>query len=692
MPGRRTTATGLSRLRRLASLGLVALALALVGFIPGSALPAAAAPAPLNLDPSLPGQAVVTCAQSPESWTSSSNLPTKGCGAGQGFCQQYGGPGAYPAYGFDNVWACSPSASIDNTPFDENDGNSFQCVDLSARFLWAVDGQWAGPGATYYGETVVADVFKEYFPDLSEETSAGNNVPTPGDVISFGPGAPVAGPPVGHTAVVVASDPSQGTFTVMSENMTNHDGDGTAGVQYLKVVPDTGSEVTTTATNSAGQAVSYTKVTREGYVDFVDFGGEEAQAEWLVERDPAILPSSPPAATALAITTPNSPTSPPNATVGQPYGFSLAATGPGDDADLYHTQGRQLYFWSIASGSLPPGLHLTSAGTIYGNPTSVSQAGPFTVQVTAAGETATQAFTIWANPAPVTKSTLRITTPSTLASPPNATVEDPYSFSLTATGGGGGYRWSLNSGSLPQGLSLSKSGVISGTAPQKSLGGPFTVKVTSAGQTASATFTVWAVPSTKLRITSWTTAYLPPAAVIGEPYSDTLAATGGNGKYRWSIVGDPSYVLPPGLRLSPSGVISGTATEANTGRSFTLRVTSGGQNVTELYGVGTVTKSQAEAVTITTPSMVDSPPTAFESWPYSFAFGASGGSGKYRWSIVGGSLPQGLHLASDGIISGAPTTYTQGGDNARRFTVQVNSGSRSAKRTYELTVGQYFGP
>lgn len=575
--------------RRLAA--AAALALCLTG---GSlALPAAlnvsAAPPAINFDPGGPQQATVVCQQSAYASVAAPNYPTKGCGTGQGFCQQYGGSGAYPAYGYDNVWACSPSTTIDNTPFDVNGGNSFQCVDLSARFLWAVDGQWAGQGVSYYGQNLVADVYNEYFPDLSEGTTAGNNVPTPGDVISFGPGPAVAPGGVGHTAVVVASDPVKGTFTIMSENMTNSDGDGTAGVQYLQIVPGSGSQVTRTTTNSQGQTVQYTAVTQEGEVRFVDFEGAEAEAEWLDEANPATAAVSP-APAPLQITTPNTATSPPNATVGQPYGENLQASGPGDEAALYKSAGRQLYFWSIASGSLPAGLSLSSNGTIAGTPTEASQGGPFTVEVTADDQTAEQAYTIWANAPPVAKGTLRITTASTLASPPNASVAHPYSFTFAAKGGSGSYKWSLASGKLPAGLTLSNGGVVSGKPPKASMGAPFTLKVTSGGKSAQTAFSISVVAPPKLEIVAPDGATSAPDAVVGKRYSLPFTAIGGTGTYRWTLIstGVAGDGLPPGLKLSGTGVVSGIPLKIASAGTFTLKVLSGKDFATKRFTIKVV--------------------------------------------------------------------------------------------------------
>jgi hypothetical protein len=49
-----------------------------------------------------------------------------------------------------------------------------------------------------------------------------------------------------------------------------------------------------------------------------------------------------------------------------------------------------------------------------------------------------------------------------------------------------------------------------------------------------------------------------PNAVIGQPYSQTLQATGGTAPYSWLKI---SGSLPPGLSLASDGVISGTPTE-----------------------------------------------------------------------------------------------------------------------------------
>jgi len=81
---------------------------------------------------------------------------------------------------------------------------------------------------------------------------------------------------------------------------------------------------------------------------------------------------------------------------------------------------------------------------------------------------------------------LAITTPSTL---PSAVANSPYSYTLQAAGGVSTYTWSKTGGTLPSGLTLSSSGVISGT-PLGSAPGTATVKVTDGTNTATQTVSI----------------------------------------------------------------------------------------------------------------------------------------------------------------------------------------------------------
>jgi hypothetical protein len=172
----------------------------------------------------------------------------------------------------------------------------------------------------------------------------------------------------------------------------------------------------------------------------------------------------------LSITT---PTPLPSGTVGTLYSQTLSASG-----------GVPPYTWSLVTGMLPYGLSLAANGLFSGTPTAPGTF-TFTLQVTdSASSTATQAFSVTI--APVTVSSLAITTTSL----PLASVNLPYSQTLTATGGVPPYTWSLSSGSLPAGLSLSASGAITGT-PTLVGASVFTVSVTdSASNSAAAVLTI----------------------------------------------------------------------------------------------------------------------------------------------------------------------------------------------------------
>lgn len=123
-----------------------------------------------------------------------------------------------------------------------------------------------------------------------------------------------------------------------------------------------------------------------------------------------------------------------------------------------------------------------------------------------------------------------------------------FSTSITAVGGISPLIWSVVSGTLPPGLSLSQTGVLSGT-PTTNGQYTFTIQVTEPdGSYAQKTYTFGVIQIT--------TNQLPPYSV-GVPYSFQLQASGGSGNYAWKII---SGNLPTGLSLSVNGVISGTPT------------------------------------------------------------------------------------------------------------------------------------
>ncbi len=176
---------------------------------------------------------------------------------------------------------------------------------------------------------------------------------------------------------------------------------------------------------------------------------------------------------ALSITIPAPPptlsigtSSLPGGTVGTAYSQSVSVSASG---------GTTPYTWSISSGSLPAGLGISpSTGAITGTPTGPGGTSSFTVKVVDSGtpqQTATKALSITIT---VPVATLKVTTTSL----PQGLIGAVYGQTLAASGGTAPYTWSISSGSLPPGLTLTPpTGVLTGefTAGGKT---SFTVKVT----------------------------------------------------------------------------------------------------------------------------------------------------------------------------------------------------------------------
>jgi hypothetical protein len=67
---------------------------------------------------------------------------------------------------------------------------------------------------------------------------------------------------------------------------------------------------------------------------------------------------------------------------------------------------------------------------------------------------------------------------------------------------------------------------------------------------------------------------------------------------------------------------------------------------------------------------------------YSKQFHAEGGTDPLTWSVISGTLPAGLALSSDGLLSGTPTTAT-----SSTFTVQVqDANSNTNAKSFDLTI------
>ena len=150
-----------------------------------------------------------------------------------------------------------------------------------------------------------------------------------------------------------------------------------------------------------------------------------------------------------------------------------------------------------------------------------------------------------------------------------------------------------------------------------------------------------------------------PMGTVSTAYSTTLTATGGNSPYFWNI---SSGSLPAGLSLSSGGTISGTPTIAGTS-TFSVQVTDAQlppKSVSQALSL--VVNPAQGGVSISTTSL----PQGNVNVAYSATLAATGGTGPYQWTVIAGTLPAGLSLASNGAITGSPMTV-----GTSNFTVQV---------------------
>jgi hypothetical protein len=242
----------------------------------------------------------------------------------------------------------------------------------------------------------------------------------------------------------------------------------------------------------------------------------------------------------LKITT----TSLPSGQVGAAYQAGLLATG-----------GVQPYTWAVASGAVPPGLALSTTGTLSGTPT-LAGSFSFTVRTSdQSGQTASQAYSLSILPATMPSCTLSVS-PNPISSGQSAmlswTTSNATSFSISGIGT----------------VTPTSSGSVS-VAPTSTT--TYTGTATGSGGTGtcSVILTVNGAPS-PLAITTTSL----PGGQAGTAYSATLAASGGVPPYSWYI---GSGALPPGLSISSGGSISGTPSSAGS-YSFTAEVKDSASN------------------------------------------------------------------------------------------------------------------
>ena len=237
-----------------------------------------------------------------------------------------------------------------------------------------------------------------------------------------------------------------------------------------------------------------------------------------------------------------SPASLPTGRVGEAYQQTVSAAG-----------GAAPYCYASTSGALPPGIALNpSSGELAGTPAT---AGSFSFTVTATDATGcagARAYeVVLFSPCPELAFL-----PATL---PFGQVDSAYAETLAVSAGTPPFTFSLGSGTLPAGITLSPAGELSGTP---SAVGTFAFTVAVADSTLCRDSTAYALSVFPACTAIAVAPALLPTGAVGQTFDQTFTAAGGRPPYTWSIA---AGALPEGLALDPAtGRLQGTPAVADT--------------------------------------------------------------------------------------------------------------------------------
>ena len=263
--------------------------------------------------------------------------------------------------------------------------------------------------------------------------------------------------------------------------------------------------------------------------------------------------------------------------------------------------------------------------------------------------------------------------------PNKAITGNNYNLQFTASGSGT-IKWKRKSGKLPAGMTLTESGLLSGT-PTKAKVYKFTLEAINDLGSSTKEFTI-----TVLNAVSITTESLK-AAKVDNKYSVTIKAKGTK-PITWTAEG-----LPPGLSIIEStGRISGTPSVYGT---FPVKITASN-------GAGSVTKTINLFVKATPPKIAGKFDKGLVNESYYSQVTLSKGSTPITWTLSG-NLPDGLKF-ENGTLSGTPTevgnypltitaTNGQGESKSKSMTLKIKGVKPKILNTKTLpngTVGEYY--
>jgi len=313
----------------------------------------------------------------------------------------------------------------------------------------------------------------------------------------------------------------------------------------------------------------------------------------------------------------------PNPTVASAYSQNLTAAG-----------GASPYSFVVSAGSLPPGITLTTGGSLTGTSNDV---GTFNFTVTATdnfGQTGSRAYTL-SIAAPILSLT---PAPATL----NAPYATPFTEAFTAAGGSNTFAYVVT-GTLPAGLSFSGN-TLSGTP---TVPGSYPITITATDTVITGVGAPFSIAQNYTIDVGAPSVIVSPSTLadptVAQAYSATVSATGGAAPYTFAVT---TGSLPPGITLAAGGALSGTSNQVGT-YNFTITAT---DNFAQ-------SGNRPYTLSIAAPTLSMTPAAGSLNAPYATSFSqtftASGGSGTFAYALTG-ALPAGLTFSGD-TVSGTPT-------------------------------------
>ncbi|MFG2048889.1 fibronectin type III domain-containing protein [Micromonospora sp. NPDC048935] len=188
--------------------------------------------------------------------------------------------------------------------------------------------------------------------------------------------------------------------------------------------------------------------------------------------------------------------------------------------------------------------------------------------------------------------------------PDEATVGIAYVATLNVTHGVPPYTWSVDSGTLPPGLTLNP--VTNGISGVPTTAGTYPVVVRvndSNGQTGTRLINLVVNKAPVLSFPP------PPLGEVNAPYAEQLNVIGGTAPFTWSLANGS---LPPGLALDPvSGLLSGRPTQAGAYPATVRVADANGQSATRAVRI-LIQAASVATLTASTNSTTFGTPVHFE--------------------------------------------------------------------------------